>query len=119
MQWKEAQSRFVWWAFTGVIAAIFAGLGWVSTQVLARPTMVEVEKALTRVETTVAKVLLSRNDVAAIVRTESPYNEDKKLILLQFENTDRLLQQVQNDLKSLQRDIVELKLLINRQGKTD
>lgn len=114
MQWKEVQGRFAWWAFTGVVAAAFAGLAWVSTQVLTRPTMDEVEKALSRVERAVTIATLSRNDVAAIVRSDSPYNEDRKLILQQFQNIDRALDSVQNELRALRNDLVETKILMNR-----
>ena len=116
MQWKEVQGRFAWWAFTGVTGAVLAGLGWVSTQVMARPTIEEVEKALNRVERAVSTAVLSRNDVAAIVRSDSPYIEDRKLILQQFQSIDRALEGIQSEMRALRDDLVETKILINKRS---
>jgi len=80
--------------------------------------MVDIEKTINRAERALSATILTRNDVSAVVRSESPYIEDRKLIVQQFQNIDRSLDALQVEMKALRADIVEMKLVINRRYRS-
>lgn len=97
------QGRLAWGAIVIFTAAISSSLGWVSTQVAARPTIDQVEK-------TIQRMVLTRDEVRKIAQETAPYNVDRKLIKNQLESLESTIADLKTEVKELRTEISRLQL---------